>query len=202
MKKTVSVPKVTAREPRQARSRQKVELMLEATIRILDNQGMEGLTTNAVAAKAGISIGTIYQFFPNKEAIVDSLADREMAQLSARVLAIMRDQTVASARKRVAAVVSAVAASYGRRSGAHRVVMARSLTRGVNRLAPLMARLREHLTSERSSGRFREPLSPADAFVIPYAIHGVLRGMISEAEAPPQEEIERSLTRLIVSALG
>jgi AcrR family transcriptional regulator len=202
MKKAAQTPKVTVREPRQARSRLKVELMLEATIRILEKEGMTGLTTNAVAAKAGISIGTVYQFFPNKETILDALAEREMAQLSARILAVMSNEAIVSAAERVAAVVRAVTTSYGRRSKAHRLVMVHSLTRGINRLTPLMAQLQEHLLSERSSGQFKKPVSVGDAFVIPYAILGVLRGMINEATAPPREEIERSLTRLIVNALG
>jgi len=64
---------VGVRSPRQQRSRQKVELILEATVRVLDRDGMEGLTTNAVAAAAGVSIGTLYQYFRNKEAILDAL---------------------------------------------------------------------------------------------------------------------------------
>jgi len=192
---------VCVRSPRQERSRQKVELILEATVRVLDRDGMEGLTTNAVAAAAGVSIGTLYQYFRNKEAILDALADREAAGMSARVVAAMKDDTIGSARERVAAVVSAVAATYGGRTAAYRLTMAHSLSRGGNRLAPLLVALRTYLSSERSSGQFAAPLDAGDAFVLAHAFRGVLRAMTSE-DAPPQEEIERSLTRLVVSYLS
>ncbi len=80
---------LTVRKPRQPRARHKVELILEAAIRLLDKGGLPMLTTNAVADTAGVSIGTIYQYFPNKEAILEALADREIAVLSARVLAVL-----------------------------------------------------------------------------------------------------------------
>lgn len=192
---------VGVRSPRQQRSRQKVELILEATVRVLDRDGMEGLTTNAVAAAAGVSIGTLYQYFRNKEAILDALADREAAGMSARVVAVMKDETIGSARERVAAVVSAVAATYGGRTAAYRLTMAHSLSRGGNRLAPLLVALRTYLSSERSSGQFAAPLDAGDAFVLAHAFRGILRAMTSE-DAPPQGEIERSLTRLVVSYLS
>lgn len=195
--------RVEPRKPRQERSRYKVELILEATLRLLEKQGLDGLTTNAVAAAAGVSIGTLYQYFPNKDAILDRLADREMAEMSTRVMAVMEDAAIATAQTRIAAIVRAVAASYGRRHRAHRLVMAHSLARGGNRLAPLLHRLRAHLSSERASGAITAPIRAADAFVLAHAFAGVLRAMINEGEnAPPQDEIEQALARLVVSFLG
>ena len=198
--KSTEIQQLVPRAPRQARSRYKVELMLEATMRLLERGGLESLTTNAVAASAGVSIGTLYQFFPNKEAILDTLADREAAAMSARVTEVMADPALATTRERIAAVVGAVASSYSGRHGAHRLVMARSLARGGNRLAPLLAHLIEQLSSERPVGAIRQAASPADAFVIAHAFAGVLRAMISDPDhAPPQDEIAHALTRLVLS---
>ena len=61
------------RKPRQARSQHKVELMLEAAMRLLAESDVGALTTNAVAAKAGVSIGTLYQYFAHRDAIIDAL---------------------------------------------------------------------------------------------------------------------------------
>lgn len=69
----------------QARSAQTVENILEAAARILEGLGFEGYTTNAIAAKAGVSIGSLYQYFPNKEAITIALINRESARLLAEV---------------------------------------------------------------------------------------------------------------------
>ena len=81
--KIKEIHRIEPRAPRQERSRQKVELMLEAATRILEKDGMEGLTTNAIAAKAGVCIGTLYQYFPHKEAILDALAAQELLRLHA-----------------------------------------------------------------------------------------------------------------------
>ncbi len=171
-------------------------------MRILEKDGMEGLTTNAVAALAGVSIGTLYQYFPDKAALLSALADREFALMSARVVAAMQDPGIASPYDRVAALVRAVAASYDRRREAHRLVMAHSLSRGSNRLAPLLGRIRAHLSTERTSGAFTAALSGADAFVLSHAFAGVLRGMTSDSrDAPHQAELEASLARLVVSFL-
>ena len=177
--------------------------MLEAAVRILDRDGLEGLTTNAIAARAGVSIGTLYQYFPNKETILDALADRELAGLSARVRAAMEDPALASTSARIAALVGAVALSYGRRHEAHRLVMAHSLSRGGDRLAPLLRHLRSHLAAERSSGAIVAAIDPADAFVLAHAFAGVLRAMITDSiGTPPQAELERALTRMVIRFLG
>src|SRR4051794_10665838 len=106
--KTTQIQKPVVRTPRQQRAQHKVELILEAAMRLLDRGGLAGLTTNAVAETAGVSIGTLYQYFPNKEAILEALADREMAALSARVLAVLQDRSVASPRERIGHILRAV----------------------------------------------------------------------------------------------
>ncbi len=59
--------------PVQRRSAATVEFVLDAAARILDEDGLAGLNTNAVARRAGISVGSLYQYFPGKEAIVSAL---------------------------------------------------------------------------------------------------------------------------------
>ena len=59
--------------PVQRRSAATVEFVLDAAARILDEEGLAGLNTNAVARRAGISVGSLYQYFPGKEAIVSAL---------------------------------------------------------------------------------------------------------------------------------
>jgi AcrR family transcriptional regulator len=59
---------------------------LAATARILVKHGADGLTTNAVAEAAGVSIGSLYQYFPNKQALVAALIETHMSERNARVL--------------------------------------------------------------------------------------------------------------------
>jgi AcrR family transcriptional regulator len=75
------------KRPRQDRAKATVDSILEATARVLVKQGFDGLNTNAVATSAGVSIGSLYQYFPNKEALVSALLERHMEDMNAVVLA-------------------------------------------------------------------------------------------------------------------
>ncbi|NVM74588.1 AcrR family transcriptional regulator [Duganella sp. SG902] len=63
--------------PRQSRSAHTVEAILEAAALVLEEGGLEGFNTNAVARRAGASIGTLYQYFPSKDALTLALLQRE-----------------------------------------------------------------------------------------------------------------------------
>jgi AcrR family transcriptional regulator len=67
--------------PTQERAQRTVETLFSATAQIVEAEGAQALTTNKIAAKAGFSIGTLYQYFPSKEAIVQAMVDRERAHL-------------------------------------------------------------------------------------------------------------------------
>jgi AcrR family transcriptional regulator len=64
------------RQPTQARAQQTMQSLFKAAAHILDKEGEGGLTTNKVAAAAGFSIGTLYQYFPSKEVLVRAMATR------------------------------------------------------------------------------------------------------------------------------
>lgn len=70
--------KKPVRTARQSRSKATVEAILEAGARILSRSGWAGLSTNAVAAQAGVSVGSLYEYFADKQAIVDALLDRHL----------------------------------------------------------------------------------------------------------------------------
>ncbi len=76
---TRRAPPQPRKTPVQARSGATVGVILEAAARILETEGFEGYTTNAIAARAGVSIGSLYQYFPNKDAVTAALvlADAE-----------------------------------------------------------------------------------------------------------------------------
>lgn len=73
------------KQPRQARSRATFDAIVEACARLLREGDYAAVTTNHIAARAGVSIGTLYEFFPSKEAIVATLTERRLASLVASV---------------------------------------------------------------------------------------------------------------------
>ena len=75
----LDVPRLR-RVPRQARSRERLARMLDAAEELLVAEGPGALTTTRVAAAAGVSVGSLYQYLPDKEAIVEALANRYLAE--------------------------------------------------------------------------------------------------------------------------
>jgi AcrR family transcriptional regulator len=65
----------------QARALRRRELLLDATARVLDRVGYDGLTTNAVAKEASTGVGTVYEYFPSREALVTGLLERYAVRL-------------------------------------------------------------------------------------------------------------------------
>lgn len=70
------------RVPVQARSRERVERILDAAALLLTEEGYDAVKTNLIAKRAGVSIGSVYQFFPNRFAIFNALAGRYRAKIA------------------------------------------------------------------------------------------------------------------------
>src|SRR5262245_4965822 len=88
-------PLISARkQPRQARSARLVADILEAAARVLVRHGAHHFTTARVAEAAGISVGSLYQYFPNKEAILFRLQAEEWGQTMSELRRILGDASV------------------------------------------------------------------------------------------------------------
>jgi AcrR family transcriptional regulator len=112
------------KEPRQARSRATIDVILDAAAHILGQRGWIGLTTNNVAEAAGVSIGSVYQYFPNKLALIEAVRRRHFDDVLATLHAAV-DQGTTRAR-RVAALVDGMIAVHSRYPAAHRVLLEES----------------------------------------------------------------------------
>ncbi len=80
MLKTASVELQPRKTPQQSRSVATVEAIFDATIQVLLKDGPESLTTVHVARRAGVSVGTLYQYFPNKRALLFAVLERHMVR--------------------------------------------------------------------------------------------------------------------------
>jgi AcrR family transcriptional regulator len=79
------------KQPKQARSTELVAAILDAAIQVLAKEGAQRFTTARVAEKAGVSVGSLYQYFPNKAAILFRLQADEWQQTTEQLRAILRD---------------------------------------------------------------------------------------------------------------
>jgi AcrR family transcriptional regulator len=85
-------PQIASRkQPRQARSNDLVAAVLEAALQVLATEGAHRFTTTRVAEKAGVSVGSLYQYFPNKAAILFRLQSDEWRRTTAMLSAILAD---------------------------------------------------------------------------------------------------------------
>ncbi|WP_428680355.1 TetR family transcriptional regulator [Reyranella sp.] len=104
---TRKTPSISSRkEPRQARSAQLVSDILEAAVRVLTQDGARRFTTARVAERAGVSVGSLYQYFPNKEAILFRLQSDEWKQTGGLLQTMLADRTLQPA-ERLRAIVRA-----------------------------------------------------------------------------------------------
>lgn len=107
--------------PRQARSRATVEAVIEAGARILSQEGWAGFTTNKVAEAAGVSIGSLYQYFPEKIALVDAVRRRHLEESLAAVRgASAPDKPLAAFAEDL---VDAIVAAHQTHPGLHRALL-------------------------------------------------------------------------------
>jgi AcrR family transcriptional regulator len=112
------------KEPQQQRAQVTIEALLDAAAHILGTRGWAGLTTNAVAELAGVSIGSLYQYFPNKLAVIEAVRRRHFEQVLGVLRAAADIRT--PRQRRIAALVDGMIAIHSRHPAAHRVLLEES----------------------------------------------------------------------------
>jgi len=85
------------KKPRQARARATWEAVLEAAAQVLREAGPEALTTNRVAERAGVSVGSLYQYFPSKQAIYAELSRKLRREMTADFAAVLDNPVICAA---------------------------------------------------------------------------------------------------------
>lgn len=186
---TEQTPVLRRVTPRQARARASVEAILEAAAQILETGGEAAFNTNAVAERAGVSIGAVYRYFPDKRAILVALSEQEQARLDAAPAS-----GLAADRAMIRAFLNAFDGRRTARRAAVRAQLAlsdpKALAAGLDRLPP----------ARTAQG---EPLTPVQQFVLSRAIHGAMRAAVLE-DAPflQSREFEDELVRLGRAYLG
>jgi len=192
------------RNPNQARSRDKLELIYEASIRILNKQGLEGLTTNRIAEVAGISIGTLYQYFSNKQEILVALGQREVDATIARITELFFQPSDEPDKLRL--LVRAFLNAFDGRHQVRRILLDIALSQyGMLGLDQTVSRVTTFINSPLAAQFFKNVrhLSEMDLFIISSAVTGVIRSaLVRDIDLMSKSELEEKITILIRSYIG
>jgi len=196
-------PDPLRRAPTQERAQRTIEAIFEATAQIVESEGEGALTTNKVARKAGFSIGTLYQYFPSKEAIVLAMSQRERERFMGAMQAAL-DQAVREkrdARDAIREVVRLLVDSFAVGPRLRRA-MVRMVWR-MDHYEPITQAMRE--AAERQAmalaslndPRMRAP-NPAMMFVVTRAVMGAIRNAsLEDSPLLGTREFEDELVRMV-----
>lgn len=160
--------------PRQQRSLATVDVILEAAAQVLELAGENGFNTNAIADRAGVGIGSIYRYFPDKHAILVEMGRREMARVGAQIRTDPGAKPGSLAPDRQA--IRAFLRAFGERTRARRVVVLALLGQlSAEELQTAFARAEAGMAS-----RSAAPLDRIQLFVLSRALLGAMRAAVLE----------------------
>jgi len=109
--------------PRQQRSRVTVDVIVEAATRVLARRGWARFTTNEIAAVAGVSVGSLYQYFPNKLAIAEAIRQRHLDEVLVALSGAGNDNEAIPLDQRAARFADGVIAAHSVDEALHRVLL-------------------------------------------------------------------------------
>ncbi|HET7543320.1 MAG TPA: TetR/AcrR family transcriptional regulator [Polyangiaceae bacterium] len=114
--------------PKQQRSKVTVAAILDATVRVLEQEGSDAATTSRIAEVAGVSVGTLYQYFANREAILDALQDREFERATEMMNRVLTRGAYRSEREVARAVIEGLLELHSAAPSLHRLLVIQALS--------------------------------------------------------------------------
>lgn len=196
--------KIQRRTPQRTGSRATVEAIFQATARILSREGRAGLNTNRIAELAGVSIGTLYGYFPDKQAILLSMARSELDRARDQVAAALTRRSPHAHPARVA--VRALIGMYAAGGRTRRILMetlfahggSEELARPVQEIAELILANAENILPREAGIPSRVEL-----YVLTRALDGIVRTAVYDGmDFVSSKDFEDSLLRLAFGFFG
>lgn len=201
-----SIPQTTPRRrPRQARAQATVDAIVTATAKILVEEGYDRASTNRIAVAAGVSIGSLYQYFPSKEALVSALVDQHLAQMDACLTELIATSAASTLQENTRMVVGALIAAYRVNPRLHEVLCQEVPKVGeLKRVYELEEKLsdagRRYLLGHKINIR-PENLERA-MFLLGHAVPPVIRAAVkADPLASEDHELAAELTELVLRYL-
>jgi AcrR family transcriptional regulator len=192
------------KSPVQARSTASVDAILEATIQVLLSAGKERLTTTKVALRAGVSVGTLYQYFPNKSALLKAALRRHLDEVTEATERACREQTGNTLQEMATALINAFLEAKLRDAKASVALYSVSSdVEAAEILQQMGARSNKAIVAMLESAR--EPLTK-DPQLVASMLQGAMGGVsrrLLESGAPEKlfESLRRELVSLVTAYL-
>jgi AcrR family transcriptional regulator len=192
------------KNPQQARSGALVDALVEATVRVLSADGYKGATTKRIAQVAGVSVGSLYQYFPNKEALVYAVSQRHYEDLLGR-LALISLAPTRQLREAVAEFVQCMIDGHALDPEVHRAVTEQMLRLGPDSYAETQQRalaMVEGLLRARSAEvKVRDPAFAA--WLLVTTAEGAVHAALMEEQARLLEpSFAPELTEILCAYIG
>jgi AcrR family transcriptional regulator len=188
------------KSPVQARSTASVDAILEATIQVLLKVGKERLTTTRVASRAGVSVGTLYQYFPNKSALLQAVLRRHLAEVTEAVELVCKQQKGGTLQQIVTALI--IGFLDAKMRDAKTSVALYSVSSDVDgaRIVQQMG-VRSHKAIVQVLATAREPLT-TDPQLVASVLQATMAGVSRRAleSAAPEKQFEPLRRELIILA--
>jgi AcrR family transcriptional regulator len=173
----LQVSEKTRRSPRQARAEATVEAIFDATFQLLEAGGLENLTTNHIAQRAGVSIGTLYQYFAGKSEILAAMAQRRAEAARVRIAeTLIAAPEVGSVRP----IVQALMATFEGSPETRKALLDALFDRGGD--AVMLHHHQAFLAAIGGKAELNLDLSPESLFVLTHAVAGLLRAAAAEPD--------------------
>ena len=191
--------------PRQTRSRATVEAILEATIRVLLARGYPGTTTIAVAERAGVSVGSLYQYFPNKDSLIAALVKRHTADAIRCVdeaLATMQDSDLESA---IRCMVRAGIAAHRIHPALHKILVEQVPRIGQIKAAMNTSKVVTRKLADWFAAHPQVGIVDAEraAFIVETIVEAMThRVVVDKAREMTDRQLEAEATEILVAALS
>jgi AcrR family transcriptional regulator len=201
-------PKSTAEPrklPQQDRSRMMVEAILEATARILTEKGYSKTNTNHIAELAGVSIGSLYQYFPNKESLMAALIQQHSDEMVELVESKLNNSFDTPLEEAIPQLVRAIIAAHAINPRLHQVLNEEiPLSRELDPAEKIDDRINQILLKYLE--RWRDRLAPQDlkmtVFIFAHTIESLCHAaVIEEQQYMDNDDFEREVCRLLLSYL-
>lgn len=191
----------TRREPKQQRSRQTVEAILDAVQRVLTRHGAEAITTNRVAEAAGVSIGSLYQYFPDKQAIFMSLHDRHVDGVRNVIERTMSECTLASLKEFTGELVERLAHVHSEDAELHELLSA-AVPWGPDGFKCALRATFAHVISPTKQDRYTTEEAERMLFVLPQLVEALVHGVAHQKQAASRVRAKDEAIRTVAVYLN